>query len=138
VTDPRALFDAPGAAPWLAPYWEGLAARELRLPRCSVCGKWAWYPTGGEPACAGAHYVWEPVGPTATVFTYTRVERPLLPDMAEPYVTGLIVTEEAPECRIAALFDESAGSVSIGARVRLSISHAGERPFPYFKLESSS
>lgn len=134
---PGALFEAPDTPSWLSPYWEGLAAAELRLPRCPACGRWAWYPSETGPACA-SEYVWENVGPLATVFTYTRVEKPLLPGITERYTTGLVVTKRAPDCRIPALFDETAGSVSIGAPVRLFISYTGERPFPYFKLESMS
>ncbi|NML90630.1 hypothetical protein HHL26_16395 [Sphingobium sp. TB-6] len=138
MTMPGPLFEAPRQAPWLAPYWEGLGVGELRLPRCSVCGRWEWYPVESGPACPDGHYVWEAVGPLATVFTCTRVDRPLLPGITQSYMTGLIVTDRAPDCRIAALFDESAGPVSIGARVRLSISGAGESAFPYFTLESMS
>lgn len=135
---PRALFNAPRQAPWLAPYWAGLRVGELRLPRCSSCGRWEWYPIEAGPGCPGASYVWEAVGPRATIFTFTRVDRPLLPDVTEPYITGLVVTDQAPDCRIAALFDESGGTITIGARVRLHFSGEGEAAFPYFKLEDKS
>lgn len=137
MTAPQALFDAPRMAPWLEPYWAGLAAGELRLPRCSACGRWEWYPVEVGPGCDDATYQWEAVGPVATVFTLTRVERPLLPGVKEPYTTGLVVTDQAPDCRIAALFDETAGAVSIGARVRLALSGKGASVFPYFVVEDT-
>ena len=71
----------------------------------------------------------------ATVFTLTRVQRPLLPDVTEPYLTGLVVTERAPNCRIAALLDQSAGPIGIGSRVTLRIDGEGPDAFPYFVLE---
>lgn len=132
---PRALFDAPSSAPWLDPYRAGLAQGELRLPRCSACGRWEWYPVESGPGCAGARYIWENVGPAATVFTLTRVQRPLLPGVTEPYLTGLVVTDKAPNCRIAALLDESAGPVGIGSRVTLAIDGEGPEAFPFFVLE---
>ncbi|NYH95499.1 hypothetical protein [Novosphingobium marinum] len=67
----------------------------------------------------------------------TRVERPLLESVREPYSTGLVVTEDAPECRIAAFFDESAGAVAIGDTVRLHVTY-GEQPFPYFRRDAAS
>lgn len=134
----RVLFEPPGAAPWLAPYREGLEAGELRLPRCSVCGKWAWYPLESGPACADAHYLWEAVGPLATVFTLTRVERPLLPGVRDPYVTGLVVSEQAPRCRIPALFDESGGAIAIGDTVRFTTFRKDGHVLPKFVLESLS
>lgn len=132
---PRSLFTAPSSALWLDPYRQGLAQGELRLPRCSACGRWEWYPVESGPGCEGAHYEWENVGPSATVFSMTRVHRPLLPDVKEPYVTGLVVTDKAPNCRIAALLDESKGPIGIGARVALRIVGDGLQSFPFFVLE---
>lgn len=132
------LFTPPREAAWLAPYWEGLERGELCLPRCSKCGRWAWYPVESGPACDGARYVWEAVGPQATVFTFTRVDRPLLPGVTEPYVTGLVVTDQAPDCRIATLFDETSGPVSIGSRVSLAIYRGGDTIFPYFQTEGGA
>lgn len=134
----KALFHAPPAAPWLEPFRAALAAGELRLPRCSACGKWQWYPIETGPACLGATYVWREVGPTATVFSLTRVVRPLLPDVESPYLTGLVVTDEAPSCRIPALLDETGGPVTIGSRVRLVAPGDGDDPLPCFMLEVQS
>jgi len=131
-----ALFAPPRTAPWLKGYRDGIAAGELRLPRCSACGRWEWYPRESGPACAGADYVWETVGPVATVFTITRVERPLLSDVDQPYEVGLVVTVEAPRCRIAARFDTSAGPVSIGDRVRFHVIGKGDDAFVVFRLEA--
>lgn len=131
------LFEAPRQAPWLEPYWAGLQVGELRLPRCSSCSRWEWYPIESGPGCDGASYQWEAVGPLATVFTFTRVYRPLLQGVTQPYVTGLVVTDQAPDCRIAALFDETAGPITIGARVRLAFSGKGETAFPFFVLEDT-
>jgi uncharacterized OB-fold protein len=135
MSAPRPLFDAPRAAPWLAPYWEGLARHELRLPQCSACGRWEWYPLESGPACEGARYVWRAVSPDATIFTFTRVVRPLLPDVTEPYLTGLVVLDDAPQVRIAAQLAGDAENLRIGARARLAFSGDGDSAFPYFVVE---
>lgn len=135
MSEPRPLFEAPRAAAWLAPYWEGLARHELRLPRCSVCGRWQWYPVAAGPACKGAEYHWQAIDPLVTVFTYSRVARPLLPSIAEPYATGLVVSDTAPGCRIAARLVGAPDDIRIGARARLRFSGEGDRSFPYFVVE---
>jgi uncharacterized OB-fold protein len=132
---PRPLFEAPRSAPWLTPYWEGLARRELRLPQCSVCGRWEWYPLESGPGCPGGRYVWRALGPDATVFTFTRVARPLLPGVSEPYITGLVVADDAPDVRIAARLAGDPDVIRIGARARLAFSGEGEDTFPYFIVE---
>lgn len=129
---PLPLFEAPRAAAWLAPYWEGLAHHELRLPQCSECGRWEWYPVASGPACPGGHYAWRAISPGATVFTFARVARPLLGGVTDPYLTGLVTPDDAPEVRIAALLTEEGREVRIGARARLAFSGEAEASFPYF------
>lgn len=126
------LFLPPRTAPQLAPYWQGLAKHELRLPRCSVCGEWEWYPSAAGPSCQGGHYDWRAVSGGATVFTFTEVERPLLPSVREPYVVGLVCPDDAPDCRIAARLE---GPVAIGAPCQLKFSGSGAESFPYYVVE---
>lgn len=131
------LFTPPRAAPQLAPYWEGIARHELRLPRCSACGRREWYPSAAGPGCAGAAYEWRPVSAGATVFTFTRVERPLLPGVTEPYVVGLVCPDDAPECRIVTRLEATPGELRIGARARLAFAGSGEESIPYYVVEAS-
>ena len=135
MIEPAALFRAPREAPWIAPDWEGIARRELRLPRCSACGAWRWYPLAAGPGCAGAHYVWETVSGRAELFTWTRVERPLLPGISQPYLTGLVRPLEAPTVRIAARLD-CAGEPVIGSPTRIAFAEAEDGPVPYFIVEN--
>lgn len=55
-----------------APYWEGLAAGRLVLPRCDGCARWMW-PAGrrcGACGTIGTHWVERPM--RATVYSWTR------------------------------------------------------------------
>lgn len=55
-----------------APYWDGLAAGKLVLPRCSGCDRWMW-PAGhrcGACGTVGIRWIERPM--RATVFAWTR------------------------------------------------------------------
>lgn len=138
MTVPQLLCSPPRSAPQLGPYWEGIARHALLLPRCSACGRWEWYPSPGGPACPGGRYDWRPISAGATVFTFTRVERPLLPSTTEPYVVGLVCPDDAPDCRIVTRLESAPGELRIGARARLEFAGDGERSFPYYIVERST
>ena len=138
MNSPQPLVPPRREAPWLEPYWEGLRVQELRLPRCSVCGQWEWYPLASGPACPDSFYQWQAVSPGATVFTFTRVERPLLRAVAGPYVVGLVSPDDAPQCRIVTQLMAVAGTLAIGARARLAFAATGDSFFPYYLVEVNS
>ncbi|WEK43864.1 MAG: zinc ribbon domain-containing protein [Candidatus Sphingomonas colombiensis] len=55
-----------------APYWEGLAAGRLMLPRCDDCHRWMW-PAGrrcGACGTIGVHWIERPM--KARVYSWTR------------------------------------------------------------------
>lgn len=55
-----------------APYWDGLAAGRLLLPRCDGCDRWMW-PAGRRcGACGSIDVHWKERPMTATVFSWTR------------------------------------------------------------------
>jgi uncharacterized protein len=55
-----------------APYWDGLAAGKLMLPRCAGCKDWRW-PAGHRCAkCGTTGMDWVEQPMTATVFSWTR------------------------------------------------------------------
>jgi len=137
MNPPRPLLEAPATAPWLAPYRDGLAARELRLPRCAACGAWDWYPSAATSSCHRAPLRWQAIGPGARVFTFTRVERPLLAGVDEPYCVGLVCPDDAPSCRIATRLVAAGGAIVIGDRARLAFSGEGGSAFSYYTVEVS-
>lgn len=125
-------------APWLAPYWDGVKAGELRLPRCSGCGNWQWYPLESGPCCPGARFEWQALAPTARVFTFTKVCKPLLPGVTEPYFSGLVVPDDAPDCRIPSrLVAESESDIAINAPARFDVADSAAGLIPFFRIEVS-
>lgn len=125
-------FDPPGELDFATPFWEGIAAGELRVPRCSVCGAWQWYPDEMGTCCAGGELAWTPVSGTGTVYTTTTVRRPFLPGGAEdvPFRLVFVDLDDAPGVRfVGNTTDED---VEIGSRVTLSFEETGTRKHPVF------
>ena len=85
------------------PFWDGVTAGELRLPRCTSCGAWQWYPLPGATHCPDGAVEWEAVPAVGTVFTFTVVRRPFLPGSTRddvPVVTILVELDAAPGIRL--------------------------------------
>lgn len=73
-------------------YHEGLAAGELRLPRCESCERTHWPPREICPRCLDSTIVWERAPERATVHTWTVVHRTSLPAFADlvPYAVAVL------------------------------------------------
>jgi uncharacterized OB-fold protein len=88
--------------PPLREFWAGAADHRLRLPRCVGCRRFRWYPTGDCPHCRGDRLEWEDLSGRGTLFSWSVVRRALEPALAvlQPYVSAIVVPEEAPCVRI--------------------------------------
>ncbi|MPZ60596.1 MAG: hypothetical protein GEU93_04725 [Propionibacteriales bacterium] len=60
-----------------AGFWEGADEGELRLPRCTDCGRFHWYPLHRCPHCQSPRWEWTAVAGRARIFTWTVLRRPL-------------------------------------------------------------
>lgn len=106
----------------LTPYWEGLAAGELRFPCCAGCGRFEWYPAPRCPACGGAAFDWPAVPPVGHVYTTTVVLEPFMPQFAghTPLLLLIVGIDHAPGVRLVTrLADPSVREIAIGTAVRL-------------------
>ncbi|SFR89052.1 Zn-ribbon domain-containing OB-fold protein [Sphingomonas jatrophae] len=114
----------------LKPFYEGLAKGELWLTADAETGAWIWYPPEIVPGRPHATLAWRRASETGVVYTFTRVERSLLPGdhKAEvPFTVVLVEPDDAPGCRVPGLFvaaDEA--SVACGLKVRLHPVQAGD------------
>jgi uncharacterized OB-fold protein len=98
----RADFPLPDTEDTLsAPFYEGAARGELRIPRCDTCGAYVWYP---EPACPhdGGALTWTKVSGRGTLFSWVVVRRAFLPafDDIVPFVTALVALAEDRDVRV--------------------------------------
>jgi hypothetical protein len=101
-----------------APFWEAIAHGEIRMPRCSSCGRWQWYPTEAGADCPNGELVWETVPKRGTLYTFTRVERAFLPSGQGdvPFVVGFIELDGVGGVRLVAnVVDDE--QLEIGMRV---------------------
>ena len=98
----RADFPLPDATDELvAEYFAGAARGEVRIPWCSACDRWCWYPEWSCPACGG-ELVWTATSGRARLFSWAVVWRAFLPAFADivPFVTALVALEEDPSVRL--------------------------------------
>jgi uncharacterized protein len=116
--------------PELARFWEGCRAEELRIPRCSACGKLVWYPQFVCPGCGGSEMPWTRVSGRGRLFTWVRVHRAFLPGFEKrvPYLTGLVELEEDSAVRLAAWLEApDASALRIGAPVEVFFARVDDR-----------
>jgi uncharacterized OB-fold protein len=126
---------APIEASFTRPFWEGVAAHEIRLPRCTACGTWVWYPLPGVGHCRAAPLEWRAVAPVGTVFTHTTVRRPFLPgaDMTSvPFTTVLVELDDSPGVRLVGVLAEGV-EPAVGMRVEADFDAVAAGPAIRFK-----
>jgi uncharacterized protein len=109
------------------PFYEALARGEFRLPACSICGTWQWYPYEFIKCHAGATHEWREAPKTGRVFTFAAAHRGFLPNAspkAAPYVSALVELDGIEGVRIPTyLVNLQDRAPAIGMRVRLLPQH---------------
>jgi uncharacterized OB-fold protein len=119
-------FDPPSIE-MATPFWDGVAVGELRLPRCSVCDRWQWYPEAEGTDCTGGTLRWVRVPHTGTLYSHTTVHRSFLPGGREhvPYTIGMIDLDGVEGPRLVA--NLGGGTYAVGDRVTASFVALGAR-----------
>ena len=84
-------------------YWQSAARGELRIPRCTHCQHWTWYPKPGCPQCDRKEFRWTALSGRARLFSFVVVRHAFLPQYKDmtPFIPALVVPEEAPGVRLA-------------------------------------
>ena len=87
---------------WTQPFWDATARHQLVAAQCAGCGNWRMPPTPFCPHCRSQAIDWRALGGRGTVYSYTVVERAILPGMDAhlPYVPAVIELEGAPGVRL--------------------------------------
>jgi uncharacterized OB-fold protein len=130
---PVPVFDPPAEIGFATPFWDATADGHLRLPRCSACGQWQWYPDLAGADCAGAHLIWDDVEGTGIVYTFTVVRRSFLPDQRDvaPYTIILVELDGVEGLRLVANLADGI-EPRIGMRVRATFPAVGSHAHPIF------
>ena len=132
-------FLLPDVTPISRPYWDGLAAGQLRLQHCRACGAYQYPPESFCYECPATDLEWRTVEGRGTIYSFIVVHQLYHPAFAErvPYVVATVQLDEGPRL-LAALFEEGA-RVAIGARVHPRIEPIADgRSALFFALESGS
>ena len=122
------------------PFWDGLKEGDLRLPACSECGAWQWYPRDVISCHPQARLKWTSVSKTGTIFSFTTIRRNFLPtsnDQTVPYTCALVEIDEVYGPRIAAILIHAPDKKpEIGMRVALAPIKLPTHDLPAFELVS--
>jgi uncharacterized OB-fold protein len=65
----------PRPTPLTRPFWEGCRLGELRLQRCTGCGRFRFFPSEACHLCGAPDYTWEAVEPAGRVYSWIVVRR---------------------------------------------------------------
>jgi len=113
-----------------APWWEGLAAGELRVQRCGDCGTLRWPARAICNHCRGFDAEWVAMSGRGTIKSWIRTHQPFHPAFAEdlPYVTLLVALDEQPDIQMIGAFANRNAEPATGAPVRALFRDRGESP----------
>ena len=103
------------------PFWEGLAAGEIRLQHCGNCSAWQWGPEWICHKCHSHDVAFERVEPSGRIYSYERVWHPVHPALKDqgPYIVVLVEIPHADNVRMVGnLLGDPHQQVEYGAEVR--------------------
>ena len=117
MSDP---IPVPVANPDNQGFWDACRRGELRLQRCTACGRWRHHPRPICPACRSFDYEWTPASGRGVVHTFTIVHRPTLPafEAQLPYNVIVVRLDEGP-FMVSNLVDAPADALRIGLAVEV-------------------
>ncbi|HVX23710.1 MAG TPA: zinc ribbon domain-containing protein [Acidimicrobiales bacterium] len=107
---------APETVAWLGAdddslfFWEGLRRHELLLERCGACDRVRFPPMPACPYCGTEGGRREPVTGDGRVYSWVRVHRALVPEMADqlPYTIATVTLDGG--CRMVGRLDPRSGT----------------------------
>ena len=80
------------------PYWDGLHANKLMMPRCDACGHHWFPPSFLCSKCNATKWTWTQVSGRGRIFSYVVYHRVYHPAFAGdvPYAVAVIELDEGP------------------------------------------
>lgn len=111
------MLDGPFAIE--APFWEGLAAGQLRIQRCSQCAAWHWPPVPRCPECGSYELHWDETEAVGTVYSWTEIQKAYHPRLegATPFTVLLVELPGAGNARLMGRFEGSVEDLAVGIAV---------------------
>jgi uncharacterized OB-fold protein len=104
--------------PLTAPFWTGLAARELRAQRCQECGTYRLPAAPVCPTCLARGYDWVAIEATGPLWSYVVYRRALSPRFAAdvPYAVGVVELDHG--LHLLSRIDAPLEEITVGDRMR--------------------
>jgi uncharacterized OB-fold protein len=116
-------------------FWSGAAAGELRIPRCTGCGRYQWYPLVRCRRCGDTGWQWAVMSGSATLFSWVVVDHAFLPQFRDqvPFVPGLVALDEDPAIRLTTrIVDASPNQLAFDQPMRVTF-----RPITFAGVDGS-
>jgi hypothetical protein len=130
---------APEVTEETAPFWDGLAAGELRMEHCPACGSYQHPAESFCYACGSLSVTWETVRGHGEVYSFIVVHQPYHAAFRDrlPYVVATVQLDEGPRM-LGPIFDIDPSAVWIGMRVQPRIEAvSAERSALFFEPEQT-
>ena len=128
---------APVVDEYSQPFWEGVAAGQLRMQACGSCGRLRFPPRPMCPYCHSTDVTWEAMSGRGTIYSFVVAHPPLLPAYADvaPYNVVLVSLDEDPTLRLvgnlvtdadAPINSVDPTTLQIGSAVRVVFAQVGD------------
>ncbi len=131
-------FEVPPFLPHEHGFAEGCRRRELRLQRCTDCGRFRQPPAPRCAHCRSNRSDWTAVSGRGEIYTYTIVRHAANPVLREalPYNVVVVLLDGTEGVRLVSnLVDTAPEHIRIGQRVVLHWDIRDAMPLPCFRLD---
>ncbi len=108
----------PRPGPASRPFWDGCAAGELRVQRCTACAEISVLPAMRCAGCGATALVWEATAGRGALYSWTVVHRPQSPAFAVPYAPAIVRLDEGAMV-MSAVIGCTADDLHDGMRLRV-------------------
>ncbi|MFM8305157.1 MAG: Zn-ribbon domain-containing OB-fold protein [Actinomycetota bacterium] len=100
-----------------APFWAAAAEHRLVVPRCTSCGTYRFPPSAFCYACRAQDVEWVEQSGRGTLYSYTVIRHPILPEVSDsvPYIPAVVELPDTGGVRLVAnLVDVRPSEVRFG------------------------
>jgi uncharacterized protein len=120
------------------PYWDAAREKELRLQKCSQCGRF-WAPPGPAcPFCFSSEFSWDAVSGRGTIASWVKFHKAYHPFFQgkTPYLVAFVELDEGPRL-IANIVATGGLEVSTGQEVEVVFEDEDGFTLPQFKIRGT-
>lgn len=130
----------PLPTPETAPYWEGTKAGELRLPYCTDCAAFFFYPRPFCPSCNSDDVQWRTASGLGRLASYNINHRPFPAfNTDQPQVIALVRLDEGVRLMSNIVgVEPRPENLPLGLRLRVQFEPRGDQMLPVFTPEKES